>query len=83
MPHYPDSDPESRPTLRRLRERFPDRVVEASDHRGDLAIRLKAEGLLEVLAFLRDDPETGYDLMLDICGVDWPGREPRFEGVSD
>jgi NADH-quinone oxidoreductase subunit C/D len=30
---------------------------------------------------LRDDPETRYDLLLDLCGVDFPERRERFEAV--
>ena len=30
---------------------------------------------------LRDHPETRFDLLLDLCGVDFPEREERFEAV--
>jgi len=37
--------------------------------------------LPEVARELRDNPETRFDLMLDLCGVDFPDREERFEAV--
>ena len=30
---------------------------------------------------LHDNPATKFDLLLDICGVDYPDREQRFEAV--
>jgi NADH/F420H2 dehydrogenase subunit C len=78
---YPSADPESKATVKRLRQRFPDRAIEASEFRGDLAVRLPRQGLLEVLDFLRNDADTDYDLLVDLCGVDWLGREPRFDVV--
>ncbi|MCG6948786.1 MAG: NADH-quinone oxidoreductase subunit D [Acidobacteria bacterium] len=37
--------------------------------------------LIEVLRALHDHPELDCDLLLDICGVDYPDREHRFEVV--
>ena len=36
---------------------------------------------LEVLKFLRDDPRAQFTCMMDVCGVDYPGRQDRFEVV--
>src|SRR6185503_6669966 len=44
----------------RLQARFPDAVVEAGSFRGQHWVELRAERLLEVCAWLRDDPETDY-----------------------
>ncbi len=32
--------------------------------------------LLAVVQFLRD--QEGFDLLADLCGIDWPERQPRF-----
>ena len=37
--------------------------------------------VLEVLRTLREDPALDCDLLLDVCGVDYPDREARFEVV--
>ena len=37
--------------------------------------------LADLARDLRDDPETRYDLLLDLCGVDYPDRDERFEAV--
>jgi NADH-quinone oxidoreductase subunit C len=30
---------------------------------------------------LRDDPGCGFTILVDLCGVDYPGRSPRFDVV--
>jgi len=42
---------------------------------------VRREALAEVALALRDDPEHRFDLLLDLCGVDYPEREERFEAV--
>ncbi len=37
--------------------------------------------LLDALRFLRDDPSCRFVAFTDLCGVDYPGREKRFELV--
>jgi len=39
----------------------------------------KPEDILAVLAFLRDDENCQFKVLSDICGVDYPDREERFE----
>ena len=34
-----------------------------------------------LLTFLRDDPKCQFKQLIDICGVDWPEREKRFDVV--
>ena len=81
MSHYPTGDPESKTPLERLRKAFPDLVEEASDYRGDLSIRIPRDRIVETLAFLKSDDATAFDLMVDLCGVDWMPRKPRFDVV--
>ena len=42
---------------------------------------VRREDLAEVARQLRDGEETRFDLLLDLCGVDYPEREDRFEAV--
>jgi NADH-quinone oxidoreductase subunit C/D len=39
------------------------------------------EVLADLALALRDDPENRFDLLLDLCGVDYPERDERFEAV--
>lgn len=64
-----------------LREKFAEDVMAVSDFRGDLAITVRRERIADVGAFLLSPEGGAFAMMLDICGVDYLGREPRFEVV--
>ncbi len=47
----------------------------------ELTIFVDRARLLDVLSFLRDDPRSQFSCMMDVCGVDYPGRLNRFDVV--
>jgi NADH-quinone oxidoreductase subunit C len=49
--------------------------------RGELTVDVAREKIVEVLTFLRDDEKCQFAVLIDICGVDWPAREKRFDVV--
>ena len=65
----------------RLRERFGDDVLETHDFRGDETVAVRSTRILEVLRFLKDDPELDFDFLSDLCGVHYPEREYQYEVV--
>ena len=64
-----------------LRERLPQAILDAGEFRGDLSLRVPRERLREVAQLLRDEPELAYTFLENLCGVDYLGRDPRFEVV--
>ena len=48
---------------------------------GDLTILVDPARIVEVVTFLRDDPSCRFVSFIDLCGVDYPGRERRFDVV--
>lgn len=66
-------------TLDKLLEKFGDAIVETSDFRGDETCVIRREKLLDVCLHLRD--KLKFDMMTDLCGVDYPERNERFEVV--
>jgi len=48
---------------------------------GELTLTVPSRSLLGVCRFLHDDARCQFISMIDICGVDWPGRSPRFDVV--
>ncbi len=69
---------------RLLREALGERVLAATDFRGDLAIRVERGAWFEAARLLRDHPELDFALFLDLCAVDHLGRDEapaRFEIV--
>jgi NADH-quinone oxidoreductase subunit C len=61
--------------------RLGDSVQGRHDQLGDATIEVRRDRIREVLTTLRDDPALGFNVLMDLTGVDYPGREPRFEVV--
>ena len=48
---------------------------------GELTLNVDAAQIVNVLKLLRDDGRCRFEILIDICGVDWPAREKRFDVV--
>ncbi len=48
---------------------------------GHLTVRVSLNDIFEVVRTLRDDPKLGFVNIIDVCGVDYPARERRFDVV--
>ncbi|MFN3855443.1 MAG: NADH-quinone oxidoreductase subunit C [Phreatobacter sp.] len=60
---------------------LPQAVTGARVAYGELTLEADAAQILAVLKHLRDDPACLFRNIIDICGVDYPGREKRFDVV--
>jgi NADH-quinone oxidoreductase subunit C len=56
-------------------------VVAATVRLGELMLDTTPGKLIALLTFLRDDPRCLFKQLVDVCGVDWPEREKRFDVV--
>jgi NADH-quinone oxidoreductase subunit C len=56
-------------------------VSRAGVENGAVVVHTTRGDLLALMTTLRDDPRTLCEQMMDLCGVDWPQREDRFEIV--
>ena len=48
---------------------------------GELTLNTSTANIIALLKFLRDDDQCGFVNFIDICGVDYPQREKRFDVV--
>ncbi|WP_349360807.1 NADH-quinone oxidoreductase subunit C [Stappia sp.] len=48
---------------------------------GELTLEVRASDILSVVRFLRDDSSCQFVNLTDICGVDYPSRDRRFDVV--
>ena len=64
-----------------IADKLPEDVNGTTVILGELVVSVKAEGIARVMAFLRDDVNCRFKQLMDICGVDYPERIPRFEVV--
>ncbi len=57
------------------------KLLDRDENYGELTIRVAPDQLVHVLSFLRDDARCRFRQLIDICGVDYPEREARFDVV--
>ena len=48
---------------------------------GQLTLDARADDLIKVMTFLREDPSCQFVSFIDAAAVDWPAREKRFDVV--
>jgi NADH-quinone oxidoreductase subunit C len=69
----------SQVVLDKLKERFKDAILETHNSFGNETALVSRESLLDVMRFLKD--ECGFEMLMDLCGVDHLPEVPRFEVV--
>ena len=62
-------------------DQMDDAVNSAEISFGELTINARRAEIVKVITFLRDDPICKFTSLIDICGVDYPARERRFDVV--
>ncbi len=68
-------------TVDKLKEKFPDNLREIREFRGQVTILAETSRLMEILGFLKNEPELDYVFLADITAVDHFQQAPRFELV--
>ena len=56
-------------------------VLETSVAHDELMVQVRTDALVKVMTFLRDDSSCLFKMLVDLCGVDFPEREQRFDVV--
>ncbi|MEL6980094.1 MAG: NADH-quinone oxidoreductase subunit C [Pseudomonadota bacterium] len=59
----------------------PDAVIEVQSAFGEVTLIAEPGHIVELVKFLRDSPACAFTTLVDICGVDYPGRDRRFDVV--
>lgn len=58
-----------------------DDIIEAAVTDGALTVAVQRPSIEKVLKFLRDDTNCQFTQLVDLCAVDFPEREERFDVV--
>jgi NADH-quinone oxidoreductase subunit C len=58
-----------------------DDIIEAAVADGALTVAVQRPSISKVLKFLRDDTNCQFTQLVDLCAVDFPEREERFDVV--
>lgn len=56
-------------------------VSQVEERLGEVTVHVGLDAFLPLMLTLRDDPRFACEQLMDLCGVDWPERQPRFEVV--
>ena len=49
--------------------------------KGEVVAEATRDTLVALMTTLRDDPRFAFEQLMDLCGVDWPEQEERFDVV--
>ena len=64
-----------------LGDRLGAKLLGAEISLGELTIEVERDSIRETVQILRDDSRCRFGCLIDVCGVDYPDREQRFEVV--
>lgn len=65
----------------KVRECLPRYFLDAREVLGELTVWVKRDGIAEVCQLLHSDATLDFDLITDICSVDYPEDDERFEVI--
>ncbi|MEW5422603.1 NADH-quinone oxidoreductase subunit C [Amorphus sp. 3PC139-8] len=64
-----------------IAQKLGDQLVGWRIEHDELTVDVVASQIQSVARFVRDDARCQFVCLIDICGVDWPSRERRFDVV--
>ncbi len=65
----------------KIRDTSPQITFEQSAQSGNVSITVDKNNLLSVISLLNKDADVRFTYLSDLCGIDYMGKEPRFEVV--
>ena len=81
QPEASPPSPPAHPAVQALQSRFADAIEDVVIFRDEITVVIHKDAVHQALQFLRDDPALRYDMLIDLTGVDWRVRMPRFDVV--
>lgn len=65
----------------KLKAKFGDAIISAEQHYDFPVFVIKREKLVEIMTFLKEDPETGFGFLTTMCGLHYPDNKGAELGV--
>lgn len=62
-----------------LQQKFGTACEDVRVHRGETTVLVSRERVVDICQYLKDS--CRFDMLIDICGVDYLGQQPRFQVV--
>src|SRR5690242_13452324 len=76
----PPPTTEERLEVQKIREQFPDALLDVTTFRGETRIMVKREFIVDVCRLMRDDPDLQYNFFSECLGVDYLSHPQRYPG---
>ena len=54
-----------------VKEKFGNAITSASETHGELTLEADKAGIVDLCTFLRDDADCKFEILIDLCGVDY------------
>lgn len=67
--------------VQQMKVLFGQKVLAESSFLNETTVEVSKEGLKEILAFLKESPEPGYEVLMDLTGVDYLFPFPRTKVI--
>jgi len=67
--------------VKKLIEKFPGSISDTKTFRDEFNVTVQKKDIFEICRFLYSDPDLQYQMLTDLCGVDYFPESPRFEVV--
>ena len=67
--------------VKKLQEKFPASILEVKTFREEVNVTVQKESIFEICKFLYSETDLQYQMLVDLCGVDFFPESPRFEVV--
>ncbi|MFB3884509.1 MAG: NADH-quinone oxidoreductase subunit C [Thermodesulfobacteriota bacterium] len=67
--------------VKKLQGKFPASILEVYTFRDEVNATVQRKDIFEICKFLYSDPDLQYQMLTDLCGVDFFPEAPRFEVV--
>jgi NADH dehydrogenase (ubiquinone) Fe-S protein 3 len=64
-----------------IQQSLPKHIQRVSLYKDELTLHVPPSSVVPVIHFLKDHTTTQFKQLMDVCGVDYPTRENRFEVV--
>jgi NADH-quinone oxidoreductase subunit C len=65
-----------------VKDKFGDTVTNVVETRGELTLEVVPDNLIPLCQFLRDDNECQYEMLMDLCGVDYLDYRKEARGAK-
>jgi NADH-quinone oxidoreductase subunit C len=62
--------------VEKLKAKFSSEIIDVVEFRGETTVTVNKEKIVDICTFMRDI--GGYNLLCDLCSVDYLGQAPRY-----